>query len=144
MVPDDSHFLDMLSSWCSAYRVNTFFSFHQCFVFHDCNVNVRYEFWLVPLALFGFFALTDIPDSILILTLESFKYVHKIFRKTNIPYPLIRTRTCVYQGVRNVSFPESFAYVLNEWSLFLVSFLMTKDQSSWILNSWILRYYWTN
>ena len=25
----------------------------------------------------------------------------------------IRTRTCAYQGVRNVSFPENFAYVLN-------------------------------
>ena len=29
--------------------------------------------------------------------------------------PLIRTRT--YQEVRNVSFSENFAYVLNEWSL---------------------------
>ena len=28
------------------------------------------------------------------------------FRKTNISYPLIRTRTCVYQGVRNVCFSE--------------------------------------
>ena len=26
------------------------------------------------------------------------------FRKTNISYPLIRTRTCAYQGVRNVLF----------------------------------------
>ena len=25
----------------------------------------------------------------------------KIFRETNISYSLIRTRTCVYQGVRN-------------------------------------------
>ena len=32
---------------------------------------------------------------------------HQIFRKTNISYPLIRTRTCVYQGVRNVCFPEN-------------------------------------
>ena len=32
-------------------------------------------------------------------------------------YPLIRIRTCVYQGVRNVSFSENFAYVLNEWHL---------------------------
>ena len=37
--------------------------------------------------------------------------VCKIFRKTNISYPLIRTRTCVYQGVRNVSFSENSAYV---------------------------------
>ena len=40
-------------------------------------------------------------------------YVCKIFQKTNISYPLIRTRTCVYQGLRNVSFSENFAYVLN-------------------------------
>ena len=32
-------------------------------------------------------------------------------------FPLISTRTCAYQGVRNVSFSENFAYVLNEWSL---------------------------
>ena len=37
-------------------------------------------------------------------------------QKDNISYPLIRIRTCVYQGVRNVSFSEGFAYVLNEWS----------------------------
>ena len=27
------------------------------------------------------------------------------------------TSTCAYQGVRNVSFSENFAYVLNKWSL---------------------------
>ena len=41
-------------------------------------------------------------------------YVPKIFRKTNLYYPLIRTSTCAYyQGVRNVSFSETFEYVLN-------------------------------
>ena len=40
-----------------------------------------------------------------------------MFRKTNISNPLIRTRTCAYQGVRNVSFSENFAYVLNAWPL---------------------------
>ena len=33
----------------------------------------------------------------------------------NISCPLIQTFTCVYQGVRNVSFLESFANVLNEY-----------------------------
>ena len=33
----------------------------------------------------------------------------QIFRKTNISYPLIRTRTCAYQGVRNVLFSENLA-----------------------------------
>ena len=33
---------------------------------------------------------------------------HQIFRKTNISLPLIRTRTCAYQGVgRNVGFSEN-------------------------------------
>ena len=32
--------------------------------------------------------------------------VHQIFRKTNFPYPLIRTRTWAYQGVKNVRFLE--------------------------------------
>ena len=44
-------------------------------------------------------------------------FVRKIFRKSNISYPLVRTRTCAYQRVRNVSFSESFANVINEWSL---------------------------
>ena len=33
-------------------------------------------------------------------------------------YPLIRTRTYAYQGVRIVSFSKNVAYVLNEWFLF--------------------------
>ena len=47
---------------------------------------------------------------------HSFSEYGKFFRKTNISYPLIRTRTCAYQGVRNASFSENLAYVLNEWS----------------------------
>ena len=33
----------------------------------------------------------------------------QIFQKTNIFYPLIRTRTCAYQGVKNVRFLENLA-----------------------------------
>ena len=33
----------------------------------------------------------------------------KILPKKNISYPLIRTRMCVYQGVRNVRFSENLA-----------------------------------
>ena len=43
----------------------------------------------------------------------SIKYVRKIFRKTNTSNPLMRARTCAYQGVRNISFSENFAYVLH-------------------------------
>ena len=41
------------------------------------------------------------------------KYVRKMFRKTNISNSLILIRTGAYQGARNVSFSENFAYVLN-------------------------------
>ena len=34
----------------------------------------------------------------------------QIFRKTNISYPLIRARTCAYQGLRKVRFSENLAY----------------------------------
>ena len=33
----------------------------------------------------------------------------QIFRKTNISYPLIRTRASAYQGVRNIRFSENLA-----------------------------------
>ena len=39
----------------------------------------------------------------------------QILRKINISYPLIHTRACTYQGIRNVNFSENFAYVLNGW-----------------------------
>ena len=37
----------------------------------------------------------------------------KFSKKNNISNPLIRTRTCTCQGVRNASFSGNFAYVLN-------------------------------
>ena len=40
------------------------------------------------------------------------------FRKSNISYPLIRMGACAYHGLRNVSLPESFAYVVNECQFF--------------------------
>ena len=43
--------------------------------------------------------------------------VRKIFRNTNISYPLIRTLSCAYQEVRNVSLSENFVSAINEWSL---------------------------
>ena len=39
----------------------------------------------------------------------------QIFRKTEISYPRMRTRTWAYQGVWNISFSENFINVLNEW-----------------------------
>ena len=54
------------------------------------------------------------------------KYVRKIFRKTNISTPLIRKRTRAYPGVRDVSFSEHFAYVLNGWLQRETSFELRK------------------
>ena len=36
--------------------------------------------------------------------------VRQIFQKTNISYPLIHTRTCAYQRVRNIRFSENLVY----------------------------------
>ena len=48
---------------------------------------------------------------------HSFNTYAKVFRKTSISYPLIRTRTCAFQVVSNISFLENFAHVQNEWLL---------------------------
>ena len=37
-----------------------------------------------------------------------------MFRKTKLSYPLKRSRTGAYQGVRSVSFSEKFVCVLND------------------------------
>ena len=39
------------------------------------------------------------------------------FAKNQHYPPLIRNRTCLYQGVKNVTFTEDFEYTLNEWFL---------------------------
>ena len=63
---------------------------------------------------------SKITRAIFLFSIGSFVYcVRKIFRKTNISYPLINTRACAYQGVRNVCFPENFENVLKECSLFM-------------------------
>ena len=66
----------------------------------------------------------------------SINYVRKIFRKTNVSNPLIRTRTCANEGVRNVSFLEYFAHVLNGWPLKLFYYLLKSDLLKlWLWNS---------
>ena len=46
----------------------------------------------------------------------SIYYILKNFPDTNISYSLIHSRTGPYHGVKNISYWERFAYVLNEWS----------------------------
>ena len=49
-------------------------------------------------------AIQFLKVQITVSSVSSEQGIRKIFRKTNISYPLIRTRTCAYQGIRNVSF----------------------------------------
>ena len=58
---------------------------------------------------------------------NKFQYVRKIFGKTNISYPLIRTRT-----LGNVSFSENFVYMLNKWSLSLLHLPWFTDVTEFI------------
>ena len=44
---------------------------------------------------------------------SSIYYVRKISQKTNISYPLIRTRTCAIQGVRNASFSKGTFLIIS-------------------------------
>ena len=53
----------------------------------------------------------------------------QIFRKTNISYPLIRTRRCAYQGVRNVRFSGNLAcFVFLKHSFWDSPFYLITDE----------------
>ena len=64
----------------------------------------------------------------------------QIFLKTNISYPLIRIRTCAYQGVRNVRFLENLAcFVFLKYSFWNSPFcLITGEFSQQILIIWLV------
>ena len=51
----------------------------------------------------------------------------QIFRKTIISYPLIRTRTCTYQGVRNICFSENLAFFFFLYPFWDSSFCLITD-----------------
>ena len=65
----------------------------------SCNFSVKHRLPLIPKD-----SVTHMQRLAVYVKGPSIKYVRKIFRKTNISNPLKRTRTCAYQGVRNVSF----------------------------------------
>ena len=44
---------------------------------------------------------------------------------------MIRTSTCAYQWVRNVSFSEDFAYLLNEWPHEILTGVMNMKHKKW-------------
>ena len=59
----------------------------------------------------------------------SIKYVRKISRKTNISNPLIRTRSCAYQGVRMLVFRKILRTYLMDGPLKKVKI---EIHSSWL------------
>ena len=82
----------------------------------------------------------------------------QIFRKTNISYSLIRTRTCAYQGVRNVRFSENLACFVflkhlfwdspfclitdDLWVSLLLLWMPTHIQKLNLVSASFLRYCW--
>ena len=68
---------------------------------------------------------------------SSFKYVHKIFWKTNISDPLIRTRTCAYQGGKNVCFRKILrTYLMDDpIQIILLHFSEVTDRGMHIFSS---------
>ena len=58
---------------------------------------------------------------------------------TNFPYPLMRSRMCVYQGERNVSFSKHSAYVLNGWSpvMLVILVLFLDDNGSEVYEAYL-------
>ena len=61
-------------------------------------------------------------------------FVHmQNFPKANISYFLMRTHTCVYQGVRNVSFLETFAYKPSEWPQYIKFYIYNTDLAFFLI-----------
>ena len=58
----------------------------------------------------------------------------KIFRKINISYALIRTRTSAYQGVRNVNFSENFGEIAHEKGVTLLKIIFEKWNLKYVEN----------
>ena len=67
----------------------------------------------------------------------SIYYVHKFFWKTNISFLVIRTPTCTYQGVTNVSFSEIL--VCTKWITPLVTQSSMLCDCSDLMKTYLLR-----
>ena len=94
------------------FTLDSILSSLQHFLFHKTSLH---SLWLM----FTLNKVTLLSKSAFLICISVYNegssiwYVPKILRNTNISYPLIRTRSCAYQGVTNFSFPENFTYVLN-------------------------------
>ena len=100
--------INLMTNWYSFHHVCVFVS-----SLADKNSMTKNVFlvsgnmWTLVLIIFFMFLLFYVSPS------SSIKYVSKIFQKTKMFYPLIRKRTCGYQGVTYFRFSENFEYVLN-------------------------------
>ena len=65
------------------------------------------------------------------------KIARQIFRKTIISYPLIRTCTCAYQGVRNVCFSENACFVFLKYPFWDLPFCLITEEFQFFLFSCI-------
>ena len=82
-------------------------------------INIPYIFHIFHI--FTFFTFVA-SDNIQVFTIYSFfanDHSSITFAKFSVKLTFLTpwcTRSCAYQGVRNVSFSENFANVMNEWS----------------------------
>ena len=60
------------------------------------------------------------------------------FPKRQYFSPLARTRTCAYQGVRNISYSEDFAYVIYEFHNVLFILLLMSVRLKTITNLMVI------
>ena len=87
----------------------TVVSMVEClFIFQSFNVNVTGLLDIDYKFNFQFVSIFKVNNNYG----SSSKYIRKVFQKTNISNPLIRTRTGAYQGVGNVSFSENLRMYL--------------------------------
>ena len=96
-------------------NLTMFFIFHififKFFFANITNFAFSYGFFCFFINHFILFFLKLISWQLFYHKGSFISYIHKIFHKTNISYLLINNRTCRYQGGRNVTSNENFAYV---------------------------------
>ena len=86
---------------------------HMCPIFFEYLLYIQHRYcsYMQPL-LFETFKRHSKAKGRISKRVFQEKKAREIFRKTNIFYPLICTRTCTYQGVKNVRFSENFTCFL--------------------------------
>ena len=106
---------------------------------HRCLTRSHIRFWLLLidsllLSIVIIITFTKFSEKLTFLTPW---YAHHMVRHTHrrIVWVCLAILWCAYQGVRNVSFSENFANVLNEWSLSIVYLIFEGWRKTLKLNS---------